>query len=185
MRAILARGVAAALVTVGMWQGVPFETPLVGGVGGSPFADRCGPNEAMAGISALVAGTDVTAIGIICQPVDARGALGTAGLSRRRHGGTPATGTAVAAQCPRGQVLRGVAVYYRDAVRGLGLYCRVWETTAFGAGGGAGETIGTTGGTMAPVTCPPDGTQPAVGLAGTTTTTRVAGVRLICDRPRR
>ena len=180
---VLSRSVGAGLLLIVLQNPTPFETPIVGGVGGALFIDRCAPNEVMAGVSALLSGTDVGSIAIICQPVASNGTLGPAGFPHLRHGGA-ATGTATVAQCPRGQVLRGMAVYYGDAIRGLGLYCRVWATSAFGAVGGASETIGTAGAAMSPVTCPPEGSQPAVGVAGTATT-RIVAVRLICDAPKR
>ena len=181
-RTMLRGGITSAL-TLLMQQAAPFETPIVGGGGGTPFADRCQPNEMMAGVSAVIGAGEVTSVAIVCQPLQAGGTLGPPGPARPRHG-SAANGAPMMVLCPRGQVVRGMSVYYGDAVRGLGLYCRVWAGSSFGASGGGTETIGTSSGAMSPVACPPDGTQPAVGMAGTTTS-RVVAVRLICDAPRR
>jgi hypothetical protein len=159
-----------------------FETPGVGGPGGAPFLERCAPNETLGGISARVAGGEVTAVAIVCRTVGTDGALGGSRPPRAYHGA--ATGAPSLAECPAGQVVRGVVVYFTDVVRGVALYCRVWSGTAFGSAGAASPTIGAVSGTMAPVACPPDGAQPAVGLGGTTTT-RLAALRLVCDSPRR
>lgn len=159
-----------------------FETPSVGATGGAPFVDRCLPHEVMAGISARLTAGEVTGLGIICRLVGNDGALGPSQPPHLSHGG--AAGTPAMAECPPGQVLRGLAVYFVDAVRGVGLYCRVWEGAVFGAAGAASETVGAATGTMAPVTCPPDGAQPAVGVGGAVST-RVNALRLVCDSPKR
>jgi hypothetical protein len=159
-----------------------FETPVVGTSGGAPFVDRCLAHEVMAGVSARLTGGELTGVGIICRLVSDDGALGPSQPPHVLHGA--AVGTPAVAECPRGQVLRGLAVYFVDAVRGIGLYCRVWEGAVFGAAGAASETVGMATGTMSPVTCPPDGAQPAVGVGGAVGT-RVVAVRLLCDLPRR
>ncbi len=165
-------------------QGGSFETAAVGGRGGTAFADRCATNEVMAGISAQIANADVTALSITCRTIGGDGALGRSAPPRMRLGGSAPPGLTTRAECPLGQVLRGMAVHFDDAVRGLTLYCRVWGRSGFGPTGGASGTVGVSRGTMVPLTCPPDGAQPAVGIRGTATE-RVIALRLVCDTPRR
>jgi hypothetical protein len=161
---------------------VPFETPVVGTTSGTPFVDRCLPNEVMAGIAARVASAEITGIAIICRAVSADGTLGMSQAPHMVHGDSK--GVTAVAECPAGQVLRGLAVYVADMVRGVGLYCRVWAGSAFGAAGAASERVGAATVPMSPVTCPPEGSQPAVGIGGAVST-RLVALRLVCDAPRR
>jgi len=180
--ALAASTLVFALDSLPAQRPAAFETPVVGSTAGSPFVDRCLANEVMAGVSARVTGGELTAMAIICRAVTAEGALGASQPARPFHGAP--TGSAAVAECPRGQVLRGLAVYFAGAVKGVGLYCRVWDGSSFGAAGAASETVGAATGTMAPVACPPDGGQPAVGVGGAVAT-RVSSLRLVCDSPRR
>ena len=180
--ALAAAALSLAVERLPAQRPAAFETPSVGSVAGSPFVDRCQANEVMAGVSARVTSGELTAMAIICRAVTTEGALGASQPARSTHGAL--TGSPAVAECPRGQVLRGLAVYFADAVKGVGLYCRVWDGSSFGAAGAASETVGAATGTMSPVACPPDGGQPAVGIGGAVAT-RVISLRLVCDSPRR
>jgi hypothetical protein len=126
----------------------------------------------------------VDAIGLLCRPVSASGALGEESSIGAAAGG--GGGTTVVRSCPAGKVVSGLRIKYGTYVDMISLNCRTWTAStrtyggavtlvnSIGSGGiaGGGDTATNCGSNL----------QPARGIHGRASGL-VDALGLLCDEP--
>jgi hypothetical protein len=142
-RMTIRRLLVAALCVVpgwGMARGAvdlpPQLLPILGGSGGTSFTRSCGADKVLTGLqyrAALV----VDAIGVLCRPVLATGALGSQSVVGTMVGG--GGGTAGTINCPSGTVVTAAKITFGTYVDDVEIHCRTWYRELRRWGGGPTE----------------------------------------------
>lgn len=185
---MLARSILASLVwaTLAMTPTraadlPPQLLPVIGGSGGSLFRRECGAGKVLTGFR-YTQDSSLTAIGLLCRPVNADGTLGDMTAVGDRAGIARGEGGQV--YCQPGQVVGGTTIYYTTVVIGVHMRCHAWkpstrrmaETYAMGVAIGRRDI-----GKAATTSCAAD-TQPVVGMRGRAELV-VDALGFTCDEP--
>lgn len=161
----------------------PQNLPVFGGSGGTAYARDCGAGRVMTGIRGR-GGLSLDAIGLLCRPVDAQGALGPESTMASLVGGSG--GTAEARSCPVGQVMTGIRISYGGFVDRVQPQCRPWKAATRSVDGATDgtATIGrkTFTSEREVLSLCESSKQPASGIRGRAGTL-VDALGLVCDEP--
>ena len=163
----------------------PQNLPVLGGTGGIGFTRDCGAGYVLTGLR-YRSGLVIDALGLLCRPVLAGGALGPETSVGGSAGG--GGGTAGVASCPSGSVVNGSGLVYGSYVSHLVVYCQAWiastrSLSTASAGFKGAVFIGTpfTPGTATHQTCESP-LQPGSGIRGRAASV-IDAVGLVCDEP--
>jgi hypothetical protein len=159
------------------------KLPVYGGSGGTAFSRDCGAGRVLTGLR-YREGLYVDALGLLCRPVSASGALGsqtTVGTLAGGGGGTSGT-----ASCYAGYVVAGAEIWFGAWVDRVRLRCRRWDggTRRFKSNDGQFTNIigsPNTVARMTPTNCE-DTSQPASGIRGRAHSL-IDALGFVCDEP--
>ena len=149
----------------------PQMLPVWGGSGGSAFSRDCGTAYVMTGVR-YRSGLLIDAIGLLCRPVAANGALGSETSVGTLTGG--GGGTSAVTSCPPTTVVMGARIVHGTYINGIAIFCLPWRPVTRSFASGEAEIRKNVGSGAANVgaveRCESD-LQPARGIRG-----RSAGV---------
>ena len=175
-----------SLMSIGTVASIDLPTqklPSFGGSGGMAFTRECGNGRVLTGLRGRE-GMVVDAIGLLCRPVNASGALGEETSVGSLAGG--GGGITKVMSCPTGHVVAGLRIKYGTYVDMISLHCKTWTASTRTYSGviylmnliGRG---GVAGGDVTASNCGSN-RQPASGIHG-----RASGLvdatGLTCDEP--
>ena len=155
--------------------------PVIGGAGGSLFRRDCGAGKVLTGFR-YAADPSLTAIGLLCRPVNADGTLGDMTAVGDRAGIARGEGGQV--YCQPGQVVGSATIHYATVVVGVQMRCHAWKpsTRRMGETYAMAVAIGRRDiGKATSTSCTAD-TQPVVGMRGRSELV-VDALGFTCDEP--
>jgi hypothetical protein len=183
IRTMLLASVIVLFPLTALAQGSPQYTSVVGGAGGTAYTLDCGPGKLLTGLRGR-AGMNVDAVGVLCAPVLANGALGSTSAVGSIKGGSG--GQSMEIRCATGSVVTSLNVNYGTVLNQIKLRCHQWssaERRFTGYGTYPSDALGVPRSVdhSMKLECAA-GVQPGAGIRGRSGWI-VDAIGLICDEP--